>query len=292
MKYLKKFESRNRYSDIEKVKLLFNELVGDEYEVLSKSDDKTKIKIKHNICGNIYEPRISSFVNDGRRCSFCSKPHTRNTVDSLIKRCKDINGDDYSIVDTSEYTNNKSKITVRHNICGYEFKPRVDNFFNKMSKCAKCAGNKKLTISDVKDRFYSINPSGYKLEVEAKDIKNGDSKLRISHECGNTWYASLSNVIYGKTGCPFCKMSKGERIIKKYLEDNKIEYKSEFRFSDLKNRRPLPFDFYIPNLNMCIEYDGIQHFIAIDYFGGQKSLEYNQRIDKMKSDFCISKVLN
>ena len=147
---------------------------------------------------------------------------------------------------------------------------------------------KKLTIDEVKSKFYSIHPSGYVLKTE-EEPKNGNTKLFISHECGNSWEANLSNVIYNKTGCPFCKMSKGERIIKKYLEDNKIEYKSEFRFNDLKNRRPLPFDFYIPTLNMCIEYDGIQHFVAIDYFGGQKSLEYNQKIDKMKSEFCVKK---
>jgi len=288
MKYLKLFEGRNKYDDIEKVRAFFKELVGDEYEVLDKSNDKTKIKIKHNICGNVYEPRISSFINDGRRCSVCSKPHTRNTIDSLIKRCKDINVDDYSIIDTSEYVNNKSKITVKHNICGYVFNPRIDNFFNKKSGCPKCASNIRLTIEEIKDKFYEIHPTGYKLELEEQP-KNGRSLIKVIHDCGNSWFATLSNLLYNKTGCPFCKMSKGEKLIKKYLDDNKILYRSEFRFTDLKNSRPLPFDFYLPDYNMCIEYDGIQHFIPIEYFGGEKSLIYNQMIDKKKSDYCSEK---
>ena len=291
MKYLKTFEGvRKIYNDINIIKDYVKELVGDEYDVLGDKCERnsSKIKIRHNKCGHVYEPRIASFLNDGRRCPFCVREKSKNSIDNLINRCNKIHGNDYNIIDTSEYTGNKSKITVRHNICGYEFKPRVDNFLNKMTKCAKCAGKKKLTIDEVKSKFYSIHPSGYVLKTE-EEPKNGNTKLFISHECGNSWEANLSNVIYNKTGCPFCKMSKGERIIKKYLEDNKIEYKSEFRFNDLKNRRPLPFDFYIPTLNMCIEYDGIQHFVAIDYFGGQKSLEYNQKIDKMKSEFCVKK---
>lgn len=35
----------------------------------------------------------------------------------------------------------------------------------------------------------------------------------------------------------------------------------------------LPFDFYLPYYNTCIEYDGVQHFKPIDYFGGEKEFE-------------------
>jgi len=51
-----------------------------------------------------------------------------------------------------------------------------------------------------------------------------------------------------------------------YLLD--IEYIKQKRFEKCRNKLPLPFDFYLPNENICIEYDGIQHFKPIDYFGG------------------------
>jgi very-short-patch-repair endonuclease len=52
--------------------------------------------------------------------------------------------------------------------------------------------------------------------------------------------------------------------------------------------RKLPFDFYIPEFNMCIEYDGEQHFKAVDYFGGEDGLKIRQIHDRIKTDYCNS----
>ena len=48
----------------------------------------------------------------------------------------------------------------------------------------------------------------------------------------------------------------------------------------------LPFDFYLPNQNICIEYDGEQHFKPIEKFGGQENLKNVQNRDKIKTEFC------
>jgi very-short-patch-repair endonuclease len=89
-------------------------------------------------------------------------------------------------------------------------------------------------------------------------------------------------------------MTKGERYIKKYLDDNNIIYNLQFRFDNCKLNRPLPFDFYLPNLNLCIEYDGIQHFEvdnkyainAMKFFGGEQSKIKRNICDNIKSSFC------
>ena len=47
-------------------------------------------------------------------------------------------------------------------------------------------------------------------------------------------------------------------------ETNNINYIREKRFKDCKNIKPLPFDFYLPEKNICIEYDGEHHFKSID----------------------------
>ena len=38
----------------------------------------------------------------------------------------------------------------------------------------------------------------------------------------------------------------------------------------------MQLDFYLPEYNMCIEYDGIQHFESVTFFGGDKYLKYVQ----------------
>lgn len=48
----------------------------------------------------------------------------------------------------------------------------------------------------------------------------------------------------------------------------------------------MPFDFYLPNNNICIEYQGKQHYQIIDYFGGEKGFEDRQRNDNIKKEFC------
>ena len=37
---------------------------------------------------------------------------------------------------------------------------------------------------------------------------------------------------------------------------------------------------------MCIEYDGEQHFKAVDHFGGQEGLRIRQLHDKIKTEYC------
>ena len=48
----------------------------------------------------------------------------------------------------------------------------------------------------------------------------------------------------------------------------------------------MQYDFFIPSKNICIEYDGVQHFKPIEYFGGDKNFKSQLIKDKIKSDFC------
>lgn len=112
----------------------------------------------------------------------------------------------------------------------------------------------------------------------------------ILHKClidGCEWCATPHNILCG-TGCPRCNESKGEKIIRKWLTEHNIEYNSQKRFNDCCDKIPLPFDFYLPSYNCCIEYDGIQHYEPIEYFGGKKSLEYTKKHDKIKNDYCAN----
>lgn len=58
---------------------------------------------------------------------------------------------------------------------------------------------------------------------------------------------------------------------------------------DSKNveaKLPLPFDFYLPELNICIEYDGEQHFKENRHFGGKEYLEKTKYHDQIKNEYC------
>lgn len=280
-------EGKKQYNDINLIKSYIKDLYGDEYSVVGGEpiDSKSRVEIKHNKCGHVWSPIVSSFIIGGRKCPYCFGTKKQGT-DDIIRRCKDRHGDEYKILDFSNYKNNKSKIKVIHKKCGYEYEVSVQNLLNIGSKCPKCSGKLKLTKDDVIERCKSIYGGDYQVILN-EEPKNGLSKIEMLHKvCGNSWIASVSNILYQNTGCPFCKMSYGERFIKKYLDLKGIKYKTEYRFKDCKYIRPLPFDFYLPEYNICIEYDGVQHFEPIGFFGGDFSLLRNKKVDLIKSDFC------
>jgi hypothetical protein len=100
--------------------------------------------------------------------------------------------------------------------------------------------------------------------------------------------------IQGK-GCPICKESSGEKTIRMWLIENQINFLPQYKFDKCVNKetnRKLPFDFYLPDFNTCIEYQGKQHF-SPKYGGFGASIDktlvnFNklQNNDKIKFDFC------
>ena len=112
----------------------------------------------------------------------------------------------------------------------------------------------------------------------------------ILHRClidGYKWRISPANTLNGR-GCPQCNESFGERKTRQWLNSRNIKYIYQKIFKDCKDIKPLPFDFYLPDYNICIEYDGMQHFTPIDYFGGQESFERTVKHDKIKDNFSCN----
>lgn len=87
-------------------------------------------------------------------------------------------------------------------------------------------------------------------------------------------------------GCPKCRESKGEKIIRGYLIENNFNFISQHKFPDCKDIKTLPFDFYLPEHNICIEFDGRQHYEVIDRWGGVEGLKDQQKKDKIKNKYC------
>jgi hypothetical protein len=49
----------------------------------------------------------------------------------------------------------------------------------------------------------------------------------------------------------------------------------------------LELDVYLPELKLGIEYQGQQHFHAIDAWGGEEALEKLQERDLIKKELCL-----
>jgi len=81
-----------------------------------------------------------------------------------------------------------------------------------------------------------------------------------------------------RNGCPVCKSSKGEKRIKTYLDTANIKYVRQYSLPGSRYK----YDFYLPELNILIEYDGEQHFKPVKIFGGEKTFKRIKERDKEK----------
>ena len=72
------------------------------------------------------------------------------------------------------------------------------------------------------------------------------------------------------------------------MELNKIEFIQEKRFVDCRDKKPLPFDFYLPQYNLIIEFDGRHHFEE----KGRGNHEITVKHDEIKNQYCKDNDIN
>ena len=114
-------------------------LVGKEYEVLEKYVDvTTKIKMKHNICGDIWRVTPNSFLT-GVRCPSCTrivatKKRTK-TADFFKQEIYALVGNEYKFLE--EYKKDGTKIKCKHNRCGYVWSVTPGSFLQG-TRCPQC----------------------------------------------------------------------------------------------------------------------------------------------------------
>lgn len=113
-------------------------------------------------------------------------------------------------------------------------------------------------------------------------------------ECGNIVSVKGAKLRNGTTNSCGCLISKGEAKIAKILSELNIPYERQKTFSDLvgKNNVLLRFDFYLPLENLIIEYQGIQHYIPQEYFGGETRFKKQLDVDTQKKEYCKENFIN
>lgn len=109
------------------------------------------------------------------------------------------------------------------------------------------------------------------------------------NDCKRTWTDKANYIL--TVGCIQCGCNTTEFKVGKILENNNFCYISQFSFEDCKDKRPLPFDFYLPDYNILIEYDGEGHYHPVNFGGisddrALQQLIYVQMHDKIKTEYC------
>lgn len=209
-------------------------------------------------------------------CASHFQKYTAEDVDSILKSYH------YDWLNRDDYVNAGSIIEHRCLNCGHIARSNITNILNGRM-CRGCSPYKKKTSEEF-SAIVSVVDDGYELLSEYKNCKE---KVTLKHKaCGHVFDMTPDSFI-GGSRCPHCMSSHGEMEIKRCLDNAGISYIQQYRFDGCRNIKPLPFDFFLPELNACIEYNGQQHYYPVDYFGGDDGYEYRQRNDEIKRSYCI-----
>lgn len=251
-----------------------------KYSKSNYKNNRTEICITCKKHGDFYIKPYNHLK--GKGCPSCDNSMRMNKK-IFIDRSTEIHKKryDYSLV---EYKNNKTKVKI---ICRNhgEFLQRPNDHLMGQG-CPEC---KKIKIGRGKKLgkknfvLESIKTHGHLYDYTKVKYKRGDKKVIIICEKHGEFLQTPKNHILGN-GCPKCKMSKGEITIMNYLKSIEIEYEYQKMFK-YRNKKMF-FDFFIPSKNICIEYDGQQHFKPIKVFGGEKRFNKQIEYDNIKNDFC------
>lgn len=130
-----------------------------------------------------------------------------------------------------------------------------------------------------------------KLKVISEDrsrTKQGKHYWFCQCECGNVVSIKGDSLRDGRSKSCGCTKSYGEEKIISILQELNINFTTQKTFSKLVSEKgvALRFDFYLPDLNICIEYNGIQHYKTISGWNNEEHLIYTQKHDKMKENYC------
>jgi hypothetical protein len=201
------------------------------------------------------------------------------TTNEFILRATNVHGDryDYSLVN---YVNGRTKIEIicpEHGI----FEQLLKNHIYNKQKCPICVGKGKS--SDERFIMNAKKIHGKIYNYDLVEYKHNNKKVKIMCREHGIFEQKPTSHLNGR-GCSKCKIkSKGELFIADWLDQKS--------FDGCKNTLPLRYDFYLPDNNMLIEYDGEPHFREVEYLGGKHGFELRKTNDKIKTEYALMNLI-
>lgn len=228
----------------------------------------------------------------GVGCPICSqeKFHEKTTLtqEEFIARCKDIHGDEYDYAKTA-YTGNRNSVIITCRKHG-DFTQNAANHL-KGHGCPTCMLDK---LSDKKKKSQeqfitdATNVHGVYYDYSLVDYHGCFTKVKIVCPKHGVFEQTPSTHLKG-SGCPICRKSKGEERVSAWLKKSCIRHELQYKIpNDFKccANKNIVVDFYLPDYNSIIEYNGEQHYNSVKLWGGDERLKKQQERDVALRLYC------
>ena len=252
---------------IKKAKKVHKDKYDYSYVVYSGSKNKVKILCKkHNF---IFEQSPAMHLQ-GNNCPKCGGNKFKLTTKEFIEKAIDIHGNryDYSLTEYIDWHEKIKIICKEHGI----FESSASGHIHDKNGCPECMKqflHDKFASSkeDFMKKAHIVHE--YKYDYSLVEYKNYHTNIEIICNIHGIFVQEVGNHLSGK-GCPKCKSSLGEKRIREFLQENNINFEEQKRFEECKDRHPLPFDFYLNERDIFIEFHGSQHYKENLNFFSQK----------------------
>jgi very-short-patch-repair endonuclease len=187
---------------------------------------------------------------------------------------------DCSVFEYNGYRNDAYFICKTHGL----FSTRLNHFLDGHG-CRKC-GIERMKKAQSYDTDWFLNKAkeihGDTYDYSLVSYTSTDGVVQIGCKIHGIFEQTPYRHIYKRAGCQICKESKGERQIWMVLKELNIDFIKQKTFCDCKGILPLRFDFYLIDQNVCIEFDGEQHFRSVFNW----DFENTKNHDDIKNKFC------
>lgn len=246
----------------------------EHYKLLSETYENNRSKLKL-MCpeGHVFWVKFNNFKS-GSRCPICygNMKHSYDEVKNIFK------DEGYKLL-SNEYINKDNKLEI---MCpkGHVYFTSL-NVFKRGFRCPYCSGKAKHSLEFIRE-FLNI----YNYELLSNTYINANTPIEMKCPEGHVFKMRFGDFKNNNRRCPICSSSNGELEVASILDKLGIKYIREYIFKDCKFKSYLPFDFYLPEYNILIEYDGIQHYEIIEYFGGFDSFVNTKIRDTVKNIYC------
>jgi hypothetical protein len=264
---------------------------GDEYDLSKlefKSWDEKVIIICRKHGEKFISPRALLYKKHG--CQECRGEHISKSklmsTEEFIKRVKKIHGDNFSFEKTNlsrKDENGKIIITCkRHG----DIKVLPDNILRGHG-CRKCAdelnsSKYSMPLDEFLFKAKKIHGEKFLYDKVKEHYKNSHTKVLIGCK-KHGYFLQTPNKHLNGQGCPFCNESKLEEEMNLFLIESNITFERSKHFDWLGKQH---LDFYLPDYNVAIECQGIQHFEPRDRFGGEAEFKNIIIRDAKKAQLC------
>lgn len=234
----------------------------------------------------VFYKHLKNHIN-GHGCKECGLENMRMkqsfSLHGFIKKANKVfdHKYDYSKV---KYVNSKKEIIV---ICKEHGEFNITPVHHyKGHGCKKCSNNYRKSNFEYIEACKLVHNNFYDYSLIL--YKSNKAKVKIICPLHGEFLQSAQHHKNG-CGCPSCDKSKGELAVETILANNKIEFKPQKTFEDCLSCKgnKLRYDFYLLEENICIEFDGQQHYKPSDFFGGTSSYEELVKNDEIKNNYCI-----